>query len=161
MSDNTINMQAQEPMAITTLEQMQKYAKGTILRLPDFAEGMPFTARVKRPSMLALMKSGKIPNALLAAANALFTGTAAARSTQDDELYKDVAAVTDIIAEACLISPTYAEITASGLELTDEQLLALFNYTQGGVKALEPFRDEQADNTESAEPGADVPHPAE
>lgn len=153
--------QAAEPLAPTTIAQMQQYAKGTLLKLPDFDDGQPFVARVKRPSMLALMKNGTIPNSLLAAANALFTGTAQDRSANDDELYKDVAQVTDIVAAACLLSPTYEEITNAGLQLTDEQLFALFNYTQGGVKALEPFRDEQANSPASAEPGAGVANTAE
>ena len=57
-----------EPMNITTLADLQSYAAGTIVRFPDFAEGQPFVARVRRPSMLVLAKQGKIPNTLLAAA---------------------------------------------------------------------------------------------
>lgn len=50
---------------ITSLQNLKTYTKGQIVELPPFAEGMPFVARLKRPSMLALVKSGKIPNELL------------------------------------------------------------------------------------------------
>jgi hypothetical protein len=33
-----------------------------------------------------------------------------------------------------------------GLELTDEQLVALFNYTQNGLKEIEKFREKSKDN---------------
>ena len=61
------------PMNITTLADLQSYAAGTIVRFPDFAEGQPFVARVRRPSMLVLAKQGKIPNTLLTAAGELFS----------------------------------------------------------------------------------------
>jgi len=48
------------------------------------------------------------------------------------------------VAKEAFAEPTYAEIEAAGLELTDAQLLAVFNYTQSGAKALEPFRTVKA-----------------
>ena len=48
--------------------------------------------------------------------------------------------IMDIIATAALIQPTMDEIKSVGLELSDDQMMAIFNYTQAGVKALESFR---------------------
>ena len=59
---------------ITSIAQLSEYAKGQVVRLPDFAPDQPFVARLKRPSMLVLAKSGKIPNSLLETASSLFDG---------------------------------------------------------------------------------------
>ena len=53
---------------------------------------------------------------------------------------KEVLEVVDVLCEAAFVEPTYAQIRDSGVELTDEQYMFIFNYTQNGVKALEPFR---------------------
>ena len=57
---------------ITSLRTLQGYAEGQVVELPPFGEGQPFVARICRPSMLVLAKSGKIPNSLLETANSLF-----------------------------------------------------------------------------------------
>ena len=46
-------------MNITSLADLQSYAAGTVVRFPDFAEGQPFVARVRRPSMLVLAKQDR------------------------------------------------------------------------------------------------------
>lgn len=125
---------------VTTLSQLASFAKGAIVQLPDFAEGMPFIARMRRPSLLALAKFGKIPNNLLTTAGQLFSGDAAATDADNSEMLADMYNVCEIIAEASLIEPTFGQIREAGMELTDEQLLAIFNYTQSGVSALESFR---------------------
>ena len=57
---------------VTSLEQLKQYANGNVVRLPDFAEGQPFVAKLKRPSILGMAKQGKIPNSLLVKTNELF-----------------------------------------------------------------------------------------
>ena len=54
----------------------------------------------------------------------------------------DVLGVLDVLAEACFAEPSYEDIRKAGIELTDEQMMAVFNYCQRGVKALEPFREQ-------------------
>lgn len=135
---------------VTSLADLSKYAKGTIIELPAFANGQPFFARLRRPSMLALAKSGKIPNELLLTANGLFSGKGL--NEEDEFAMKDVWGVIDTICEACFIEPSYAEIQKV-IELTDEQMMFIFNYSQAGVRALEPFRKEPTnyiDNQSSA-----------
>lgn len=129
-------------MRVTSFTDLQQYAAGTIVRFPDFAEGQPFIARVRRPSMLILAKQNKIPNSLLAAAGSLFAKGGAGMNTGDVNMLKDVYDICKIICEASLVQPTLKEIEEAGVELSDDQLMAIFNYTQTGVKALESFRKE-------------------
>lgn len=124
---------------ITSIAQLSEYAKGQVVRLPDFAPDQPFVARLKRPSMLVLAKSGKIPNSLLETASSLFDGKSNATNNSNNTM-GDMYRVLEIIAEASLVSPTMAEIKSAGIELTDEQLIAIFNYSQQGVEGLKSFR---------------------
>ena len=134
-----------ETMTITSLSDLQSYSNGTIVRFPDFAEGQPFVARVKRPSMLMLAKMGKIPNALLNSATQLFTKGGSGMDTKNGKTLSDIYDICEVIAKASLVQPTYDEIIGSGMTLSDDQVMAIFNYTQSGVKALENFRSKQED----------------
>lgn len=137
-----------EELPVTSLEDLKTYSKGMKVRFPDFAEGQPFVARVRRPSMLALTKSGAIPNSLLASATSLFTGSGQSQDDSDEQM--DMMAkmydVIEIIAEAALIEPTLDDVKEAGLELTDTQLMTIFNYSQQGTRALDSFRKEQGDS---------------
>lgn len=130
---------ASEAMNITSMSDLQSYAAGIVVRFPDFAEGQPFVARVRRPSLLVLAKQGKIPNTLLTAAGDLFNNGGTGSKADDDTL-GDMYDICKIVCEACLIQPTMQEIESAGIEITDEQLMAIFNYSQVGVKALTNFR---------------------
>lgn len=127
---------------ITTIHDLQGYVGGKIVRLPDFAEGQPLVARVKRPSLLIMAKQGKIPNTLLGAAGELFTKGGSGVDADNTRMLGDMYDVCHLIAEASLVEPSLAEIESVGLELTDDQMMALFNYSQVGTKALESFRQE-------------------
>lgn len=131
---------------ITNLADLKEYSKGTIVTLPEFGEGQPFVARVRRPSMLVLAKQGKIPNSLLTTANELFTGGGGGIDQDNEKLLTEMYDVCMIICEACLIEPSLEDIKSAGMELSDDQIMAIFNYTQNGVKALESFREEQEDS---------------
>lgn len=124
----------------TSLEDLVKASQGVIVELPPFVEGQPFVAKIRRPSMLALVKSGKIPNPLLATANKLFTdGTV---DEDDPQALSGLFSVLDAICEACFVEPSYSEMKEAGIELTDDQLMFIFNYTQRGVAALDSFRSQ-------------------
>jgi hypothetical protein len=126
-------------LVITSIEELRKYKEGTVVEFPPFGDGQPFVARITRPSMMSLMKAGKIPNTLLNTANSLFTGSKIADGNDDESLTK-VFGVLDVICEACFLEPTYSQLKDNGIELTDDQYMFIFNYTQRGVKALENFR---------------------
>ena len=126
---------------VTSLEQLKQYANGNIVRLPDFAEGQPFYAKLKRPSILGMAKQGKIPNSLLVKTNELFVQSGSL-DTEENSMMQEIYDVIDLIAEETFVEPTYDEIKSTGIELTDEQMMFIFNYSQQGVKALESFRTE-------------------
>lgn len=128
---------------VTSLEQLREYAKGDLVQLPPFSENMPFVARLKRPSLMKLVKLGKIPNSLLYKANELFKKGVSGLDEEDDNMLKEALGVLEVFAEASLVSPTYKQIKEIGLELTDEQLSFIFSYGQAGVRALESFRTKQ------------------
>lgn len=127
-------------MHVTTMDEMREYAKGTVVELPPFAEGQPFFARIRRPSILALAKSGKIPNQLLSKAGKLFNSGSDGLDTDDENMLTDVYDIAMTIVKAALVSPTVEEIADAGLELSDNQIMAIFSYTQTGIEALKPFR---------------------
>lgn len=126
---------------VTSLEELKKIANGEIVQLPPFVGDEPFYARLRRPSMLVLAKSGKIPNALLSSASELFQ-SGADSLVANEQMLTDMYDICLILADACLVEPSLSQIEEVGLNLTDEQLLAIFNYSQGGVKALKPFLGE-------------------
>ena len=135
-------------MQITSLEQLQSIKQTEIIELPPFEDGTPLNVEVKKPNMMQLMTSGKIPNTLLSSAMDMFNGKVgqkmekAANNISD---LKDLVGMMNVIAEASLVRPSYKEIKKLGIDLTDNQLMGLLMYSQGGIKALENFRNQQAD----------------
>ena len=127
---------------VTSIESLRGYMEGQVVRFPDFSEGQPFIARVRRPSMLVLIKAGKIPNSLLVTANKLFLTSSVDEA--DPQTLDQLFSILDVLCEACLIEPSYQEVKDAGIEFTDEQYMFIFNYTQKGIKMLEPFRGESA-----------------
>lgn len=134
-------------LTVTTLEQLKQYAQGQIVQLPSFGDDQPFVARLGRPSLMQLAKDGEIPNALLGTAGQLFTSGIS--SKKDENMLSEVYGVMESLCRATMLEPTYDDIIAAGLHLTDEQMLAIFEYTQKGVKALKSFR-EVPEHTDSA-----------
>lgn len=139
---------------VTSLADLQVYAQGQVVELPGFFSEEPFVVRLRRPSLLALTKSGKIPNALLSAANELFTGK---QDKSDPVDLSEIMGVLEVICESALLEPTYKDVVDAGLTLTDEQYTAIFNFSQRGIKALEPFRQESEKHKDPAGAGAEVP----
>lgn len=136
----TVPINCTEAMSTTSIFDLQTYAQGTLVRFPDFAEGQPFVARVRRPSMLVLAKQGKIPNTLLNSANELFSKGGVGMDSDNENMLADIYSICEIVCDSALKEPTYQQIKDVGLELSDDQLMAIFNYTQTGAKALESFR---------------------
>lgn len=134
MEENT------KELKITTLEDLQSYAQGTVVRFPDFAEGQPFVAKVRRPSMLVLAKEGKIPNTLLNTATQLFTKGGGGIDSENENVLKEMYDVCMLMSKATLIAPTLDDIHNAGLTLSDNQIMAIFNYAQTGATALNSFR---------------------
>ena len=117
---------------VTTSEDIKKLKDGIVIELPDFDKDTPFTARVKRPSLMDMCGKGTIPNPLLNAAQRLWEGDVPKGSIKD---YNDVIRK---VVEVALVEPSYDEVKDV---LTDDQLIAIFDYTQGGAVKLLPFRE--------------------
>lgn len=128
----------QNEMKVTNIEALKNYANGSIVELPEFGPGQPFVARLTRPSMVELMSEGKIPNSLLAVAEGLFTGKK--NINMKESTIKDTLQVMQIIVELSLKEPTLKELNKAGLKLTDEQFIAIYNYSQQGINGLKSFR---------------------
>lgn len=128
---------------VTSLSQLKDYMNGAVVRLPDFAEGQEFYARLKRPSLLRMVQNGVIPNELLTKTNELFVNSDTLESDVDNErLMFDMMQIFEVVADATMIEPTYQELKDNGIELTDQQLMFLFSYSQQGVNTMSNFRGE-------------------
>lgn len=130
-------------MEVTSLEQLKEMAACDILELPRFKKEIPFNVKVKRVSLLNLVRKGIIPNKLLSAAEELFYGKSSNEGNVD---MRSLADVMFAMAENTLVKPSIEELEEAGLELTDEQIVALFNYSQKGIEEIESFRKEPEDN---------------
>lgn len=130
-------------VTVTSIEELKQYSTGgAVVELPCFAEGQPFVARLKRPSLLGMVKQGKIPNTLLVRANELFVQDGTGFDPDEQDMMSQMFDVLELLASETFVEPTYSEIKKAGIELTDEQMMFIFNYAQQGVKALESFRTE-------------------
>lgn len=130
-------------LQITSIDQLKNYKSGQIVELPPFGDGQPFVARLRRPSMMSLAKRGKIPNELLNSANSLFERGPQGlmqKGKFDDETMTKLFDIIDVICEASFVEPAYQDLKDIGIELTDDQYMFIFNYTQNGVQALDSFR---------------------
>ena len=103
-------------MEVTKTSDLKKLKDGEIVELPKFDDGTPFVAKLRRPSLLYLCKSGAIPNELLAAAQEIFEG-------KQKGNIKNYANVLDKVLEVALVEPKYEEVAEL---LTDVQRLAIF-----------------------------------
>lgn len=145
---------SENSLRVTSFSELQQVKRGVLVKLPPFSDKQPFVARLRRPSLMKMMSKGKIPNSLKTKANELFAGNAAFSASDEDAL-KDLNELLRVFAGACLIEPTMEQIEQAGAELTDEQLMFLFNYAQKGMTELGNFRKEQS-NTNGDKYGKDV-----
>lgn len=125
---------------VTSIESLAAAAKGEIVELPSFNSSSKFYARLKRPSLMGLVKQGKVPNELLTSANSLFAKGTTGLNTLDKDMLDKLFGVMDTLCEESFVEPTYQQIKSAGIQLTDEQMLFVFSYAQNGVKQLDSFR---------------------
>ena len=144
-------------MQVTSLEQLKNIKLNDVVELPSFDDGTPFIAELKKPNMMMLMANGSIPNNLLNIAMDIFKDNKT-KEVVDKALNnaKDFQVLTNllvVLAEACLVRPSYKQLKDLGIELNENQLSAILTYSQGGLKALETFRIKQtnAENIESSQ----------
>ena len=51
-------------LKVTNIEDLKKVAQGEVIQLPQFSQGIPFNAKVKRVSLLNLVRKGVVPHKL-------------------------------------------------------------------------------------------------
>ena len=88
---------------------------------------------------MQLAQKGDIPNPLLGVASELFKN-GVNKAMDNGERMKELGEVLTIVAEASMVEPSYSELEEAGINLTDQQLLYIYNYTQTGVDSLKVFR---------------------
>lgn len=124
----------------TSVSELKQYTKGALVELPSFGKEQPFVVRLRRPSLMAMAKSGKIPNPLLNAAGKLFAEGGSALDADNTDMLSETYDLMRIICEASLVEPTMEELDEAGIGLTDDQMMAIFSYAQTGVRSLSSFR---------------------
>ena len=131
---------------VTDINDIINAAAPKIVELPPFDDGTPFSAKLRRPSMLMLMKSGKIPNSLMKSAQDMFKSKKNGKKSADDEPnYSELVPMMEIICEACLVEPSMKLLKDNDVQLTDAQISAIMAFSQGGTAGLEQFRKESED----------------
>lgn len=128
-------------LKVTDINDIVNATKPRIVELPPFPDGTPFVAKLRRPSMLMLMKSGKIPNKLVASAAGIFPGGKKKSADKDEVNYAEIIPMMTAVCEASLVEPSMALLKENDVELTDQQINAIFAYSQKGLDGLEQFRN--------------------
>ena len=142
-------------MAFLSGEKLTELAQGTEIELPGFAAEETISVRLRRPSLMLLAAEGKIPNTLLASVEDLFE-----KGDKNTVSFKERAEIFRIVAMASLVSPSWEELQNAGVNLTDLQLLYIYNFSQTGVDTLRRFREKQRAEELSGH-GKDIPAAAQ
>lgn len=119
-------------MSVTSIEEIKKKAAIEV-ELPGW-DNKPFICKLKRVGVLGLASSGKIPNTLMSTAMGMFEKKLDVKEPDD---IKNMAEVINLFCKEAMVEPKYDEVQAVNL-LTDDQRLAIFDFTQDGVKKVKP-----------------------
>lgn len=129
----------------------QRYGAQSI-EIHDWDGSGMIEVRARRPGLYNMASMGFIPNPLLGAMQAMFSGNTAQINAVDAKKQGECLTA---IARYALVEPTMAQITEAGLELTDQQLLELYQFALAGPVRYAAFRA-AADGAAAAN-GAKVP----
>lgn len=135
----------EKELKVTSLNELIKYKDGQLVELPPFAEGQPFVARLRRPSLMGLVKSGRIPNSLMKQATTLFAKGGNSLVGSNSNTITEMLDIIEVIVEESMIEPRYSDLKENGITLSDDQMMSIFTYTQQGVDYLKQFRTERED----------------
>lgn len=128
----------------TTIEELKEYANGAVVELPPFSDSQPFCVRLRRPNATEMLVNGSVPNELMHTAFVLFQLTEEEeKKLSEQEQIENMERTQKMlqhIAKCAMVSPTYQDVLDAGLEMTDAQLIGIYNYVQTGVKKLAFFR---------------------
>lgn len=155
---------AKQSEKVTTLREM-KESSHPVVQIPGWEDGQDINVRLQRVSFLQLIEKGELPNELL-----LLVHKIAIKGTGELNPYKEGTSLEDIqnfarllqsIAQIALIEPTYEKIQEEAGGLTDGQLTAIFFFCNGGIRALNSFRQRSEVVEAPGGSGQDIQLPAE
>lgn len=118
---------------VISIEELRKQAT-TVIDIPNFDNSGTIKVRVQKPRLMAMAAQGKIPNHLLGVVNNMMFGN---KKEKKETNITDVAKTYELYCRACLVEPSYEEIKDI---ITDDQMIAIFDWAMGDMKGLENFR---------------------
>jgi len=119
------------------IEELRARAIQTI-EIPGYSPDETVKVQVQKPRLMTMMMQGKIPNPLMGIATRMVSGGTA----KGEVATKDVLQFYELYCLACLVSPTYEEFKDI---MTDEQMLAIFNWAMGDAQKMSSFRPDKED----------------
>lgn len=133
---------------ITSISEWREKSQ-PLVDIQGFEPGDYLTVRLRVVNLLTLVKTGKIPNALLEEATKLFTGSRDSNGIDEAKLLSNlgdtdgIMQIIDTVVESAMVEPTYNEVKDF---ITDAQKMEIFSWTQGGIDSLKSFRQEQGNS---------------
>lgn len=105
--------------------------------LPGWGDEGDFVCKLRRPGLVAMAEAaGFVPNPLLPAIEELFFPAGKQIKLPPEQQARAL----HEIARYALVEPTLEELNAAGLQLTDEQYLAIYAFALKGAEGLARFR---------------------
>lgn len=128
---------------VLSIEQLKKLALITI-DIPDFENKGTIKVRVQKPRLMKMAAEGKIPNSLMSTAMEM-TGYDTGESKKDSKVdLTKIAGMLELYCKTCLVEPTYEEFKDI---MTDEQMMAIFDWATGDLIKMSNFREDEEDGT--------------
>lgn len=138
---------------VTNLEQLRKIRTTEEVELPPFVDGTPFTAELKKVSLIDMVKRGKVPNPILSSMMTVTDKDTKPKAKGESKNEHNVATAMNEntaetftfmqdVAEECLVNPSYKDIAENGVSLTDAQIMSIFSYAMSGTVTLSSFRED-------------------
>lgn len=152
--------QGKELRVTDAAEWRESQRVGQLVELPSGK-----VARLTRPHMLALAKTGQIPDPLSAQVMEMFSGKKSPAETKDSISPEDMLALINITCKIAFVEPKIAddpgpdELSIDDIDFEDRTFV--FWWSQGGAADLASFRKEQERIMEVALGGKQVPPKAE
>lgn len=112
------------------------------------------TIMVQKPSLLAIARKGKIPNALMAEVSAMFGETAKNQKVTENlvnDNFGDLVELVEAMCEASVVEPKYEDIKDY---LSDEQKFEIFSFTQADVNEVAPSLSAKGNNIDNSDGSA-------
>lgn len=124
-------------LEVTSVDTIKEKIEGKVVPMPGWDEDS-INVKLKRPSLMGLVKKGKVPNQLLGVVEKAIDGQIDEVVKKEEQGFQRVVQLFDIIAEEAIVDPPYDVFEG---ELTDEQQFFIFSYALRGIQELTSFRE--------------------